>query len=385
MSRDASDLQAGTQLRLIHGLTRPELADAFSRLGEPSYRADQLWQWLYCRAVDNWDAMTNLPSSLRARLAGIFSLQAVVPLKIGAAKESGRETRKILLGLRDGECVEQVLIPAGRPGEDARESESGSPSGARPRLTICISTQAGCRFLCAFCASGQTGLKRNLEAAEIVAQVVLAARLAGERPSHVVFMGVGEPLDNYDEVLRSVRILNDPDGLGIGARRMTISTCGIIPGILRLADEGLQLELSVSLHAATSELRDQLMPVNRRYPLRDLIDACRTYTDRTSRIITFEYTLVRGVNDGLSHADDLVGLLHALKCRVNLLFLSPVEGFDHQPPTRATADIFIDRLRGAGINATLREPRGCALHAACGQLRHSHRRDTAQSPNGAPS
>ena len=292
--------------------------------------------------------MKNLPVGLRRELADHFELSAVKQLKMDG--EAG-QTRKLLVGLRDGECVEEVLIPA------------------RDRRTVCVSSQVGCRFACAFCASGQGGFVRPLEAGEIVGQVLLAWREYGDRPSNIVFMGMGEPFDNYDAVLKSIRILNDPKGIGIGARHITVSTSGVIPGIERLAGEGLQVELSVSLHAPDDALRTKLMPVNRTYPLADLLEACRKYAGATRRIITFEYTLIRGVNDTRAHAVALAKKLKSIPARVNLIPLSPVDGFAGEAPAAGTAELFVDILDQSGINSTVRHSKGSKIDAACGQLR----------------
>jgi len=293
--------------------------------------------------------MGNLPASLRDELAQRFRLDSAVALDV-----QGREgaTRKILVGLQDGERVEEVLLTAGS------------------RNTVCVSSQAGCRFRCAFCASGQAGFLRNLECGEMVGQVLLAAQTWGQRPDNVVFMGIGEPFDNYDAVLSAIRIINHKEGVRIGARRITISTCGLIPGIRRLAGEGLQVKLSVSLHAPTTELRSQLMPINKRYPLAALLEACRDYADATGRIVTFEYALIKGVNDTSSHAETLRNLLKPLPCRVNLIPLSNVAGYSGEPASPQAAHMFISKLDESGINATLRESRGSSLQAACGQLRY---------------
>lgn len=317
-------------------------------LGVPRYRAAQLWSWLYLRRAASWSDMKNVPVQLRARLESLFCLE---PVSVLRTEGSPGDTQKLLLGLRDGERIEEVLIPA------------------RDRQTVCVSSQVGCRFRCAFCASGQSGFRRNLETGEMTAQVLQAAGSFGSRPTHVVFMGIGEPFDNYDAVIKAARILNDAEGLAIGARRITISTCGIIPGIQRLAGEGLQFELSVSLHAPSDKLRSTLMPANRQYPLPALMDACRAYSGKTKRIITFEYALIKGVNDSDSCARDLARLLAPLLSRVNLIPLSPVEEFEGLPSPPETADLFIRTLKAAGINATLRASRGSSLKAACGQLR----------------
>ena len=297
--------------------------------------------------------MTNLPVDLRRRLAEGFSM---APASVRETLGAPGDTRKVLLELRDAECVEEVLIPGGGP-------------RGKTRRTVCISTQVGCRFHCAFCASGQGGFRRNLEAGEIVGQVLIAGNLFGEPPTHVVFMGIGEPLDNVDAVLKAVSIINDPDGLRIGARRITISTCGLVPGMERLAEEGIQVELSVSLHAPDDALRSTLMPANRTYPLALLVEACRAYTGKTGRIVTFEYTLIDGVNDSPGQARDLAALIGGFPCRVNLIPLSAVPEYEGRPPAAETAGRFAEMLEGAGINTTLRMSRGSSIEAACGQLR----------------
>ncbi len=333
---------------LIYSLSPAELEAACTELGQPRFRAAQLWRWLYVRRVTDWDAMRNIPASLRSALAESFLLPASAPLEIQGRED---ETRKLLVGLCDGECVEAVMIPTA------------------DRRTLCLSSQVGCRFHCAFCASGQGGFQRQLEAGEIVQQVMAACTLWGKRPTHVVYMGVGEPFDNYDAVLKSVRTLNNGDGLGIGARRITISTCGVVPGIGRLAEESIQVELSVSLHAPNDAVRTALMPVNKTWPIDTLLAACRTYAERTGRIITFEYTLIRDLNDSEAQAHELARRLAKLPCRVNLIPLSDVPEFGGRPSSPAAADRFIRTLAERHINATLRASKGSRLRAACGQLR----------------
>ena len=337
---------------LIHGLNREELVELFVGLNEPKYRVAQLWAWLYVKKAADWDAMTNLSAALREKLSAQLSLASAVAVRM-EGDPSG--TRKILVGLQDGEQVEEVLIPSG------------------DRKTVCVSSQAGCKFHCAFCASGQAGFRRNLEAGEMVGQVLLAAGAYGDRPTNVVFMGIGEPFDNYDAVLKAVRIINDKDGIGIGARKITISTCGVVPGIERLSEEGIQVELSVSLHAPDDALRSRLMPVNERYPLEQLMTACRTYVEKTGRIITFEYTLVNGLNDSEGQARILARLLTGLPSRVNLIPLSPVDEFEGEASPAERGQAFMDVLQGTGINVTLRMSKGSSLRAACGQLRYAKR------------
>ena len=338
------------------GLTPDDWRRVCAELGAPAFRAAQIWHGLHARLAPDWDAIAVLPAALRRQLAGRYDAAA---LALSEAREAPDGVCKSLLLCRDGEAVESVLIPADG------------------RWTLCISSQAGCAFGCVFCASGAAGLSRNLEAGEIAGQVVLAARWLRERgverPHNVVVMGMGEPLANYDAVLQALRILNAPEGLTIGARHITISTCGVVPGIRRLAEEGVQFELSVSLHAPSDALRDRLMPVNKRWPLAELLAACRDYTARTGRIVTFEYTLVAGVNDRPEHAAELAERLRGDKCRVNLIPLSPVAEFDGRPPEPAVCEAFQCALEASRVNVTLRRSRGGGVDAACGQLR-LHRR-----------
>ncbi|MDD3276287.1 MAG: 23S rRNA (adenine(2503)-C(2))-methyltransferase RlmN [Kiritimatiellales bacterium] len=334
----------------IYGLLLEGLEAFCKEHRQPAFRAKQIWDWLYVKRVSSFDEMKNLPADLRAKLADHFIFQCLEKLE---TKGDPGETQKLLFKLGDNELIETVIIPAPRRGTN----------------TVCLSSQVGCRFGCAFCASGQKGVIRNLTAGEIVGEVMEVANVLGGRPDNVVFMGIGEPFDNYDEVLKAVRILNHPDGLCIGARRITISTCGVVSGIQMLAEEGLQVELSVSLHAPDEEVRASLMPVNETWPLEELMDACRAYTEKTKRIITFEYTLIKDVNDSAAQARQLVKLLKKFNCRVNLIPLSPVEEFDGERPDSETMKTFFQTLENAGINTTLRDSKGSALKAACGQLR----------------
>ena len=350
VSQNGSDPSLQQQdVRLLHSLSRAELDALVNELGQPAYRTGQLWNWLYVQKTDQWPEMLNLPRALREQLGARFTLQPGIAREIQGPPD---DTRKILVELPDKEQVECVLIPS------------------RHGRTACLSSQAGCRFHCAFCASGQAGFRRSLETGEMICQFLLAAREWGLPPTHVVFMGIGEPMDNYDNVLKTVRILNNPDGLNIGARRITISTCGIVPGIERLSEEGLQVELSVSLHAADNALRDKLMPVNKRFPLEPLLAACAAYSEKTGRIVTFEYTLIRNLNDTPDCADSLANLLRSRMALVNLIPLSPVDEFPHQSPLPDVAERFAAILERAGINVTLRQSRGCSLQAGCGQLRY---------------
>ena len=332
----------------LQGLLPEELQSLCKDVGQPAFRGTQLWQWLQANHATRWEQMGNLPRALKEKLA-----ETHTPEPAAIRRESGDPggTRKWLVGLADGDSVETVLIPA------------------RDRHTVCVSTQVGCRMGCVFCASAKCGFARGLSAGEIVAQVQLVAAALGKRPDNVVYMGMGEPFDNYDAVLKSVRILNHPDGLNIGARRITLSTSGVVPGIRRLAGEGLQVELSVSLHAPNPELRRKLMPVENKYPLDELLAECADYTAKTKRHITFEYTLIKGVNDSPRDAEELAARLRRFPCRVNLIPLSPVEEFAGETPPRESLESFLRILEKRGVEGTLRESKGKGVDAACGQLR----------------
>ncbi len=338
-------------LPLIHDLSRAELKQVCVNMGQPAFRAEQIWRWLYVSRATTWDQMQNISALCRQKLAETFTLDSAVPVLCQGAS-GALDTRKLLLALRDGERVEAVIIPA------------------KGRLTVCVSSQVGCKFKCAFCASGQAGFRRQLRPGEMVGQLLAAAGQAGRMATHVVWMGIGEPLDNYDALLQAIRIVNDSAGINIGARRITISSSGLIPGISRLANEGLQVELSISLHAADDALRSRLMPINRIYPLADLMAASQEYVAKTRRLITFEYVLIKDLNDSAEQARALAGLLRPGHGRVNLIPLSPVAEFAGQPSAPAKAAQFIAILQKAGINATLRSSRGAEIQAACGQLRH---------------
>jgi len=328
-----------------------ELTAYMKLLGEASFRASQIFEWIYQKQVQDFDRMTNLSTALQARLKKefTFSNQAVLQKQV-----SFDGTTKVLFELYDGEKVETVLIPTST------------------RATVCISTQAGCKFGCRFCASGIGGLKRNLDCAEILDQIFYMKKIAKEKPlSHIVFMGVGEPLDNYDNLIKAVRTINSSKGINIAARRITISTCGLIPKIDKLAGEGLQIELAVSLHGASNESRNVLMPVNKKYPVKNLIEACRRYNKATKRQITFEYIMIKDVTCTDEVARQLGRLLKGLLCKINLIPYNPVDEFEHEPPSRNKMFAFKSQLARYGIHSTIRTPRGRDVSAACGQLRHS--------------
>lgn len=346
-----NDAQKHTRLISAYSLNRAALRTFIEALGGEKWRANQVYTWLYNGRASCWADMTNLPSALRVQLSQrLRDLDGTASVEETAVERDG--TNKLLLRLHDGEQIETVIIPA------------------HNRNTVCVSSQVGCAFNCAFCASGLHGFVRNLEAGEILVQVVRVAEKLGKRPDNVVFMGIGEPFANYDAVLQAARMLNDPDALGIGARKITFSTCGVVPGIEQLAEEGMQFELSVSLHAPTQALRETIMPVASKWPLDRLMAACRAYTERTNRIITFEYTLIDELNNCPVHAQQLVKLLKGHKCRVNLIPLNPVPEFDGRAPEKADSEAFLRYLERAGINTTLRRSKGRGVDASCGQLRH---------------
>ena len=316
--------------------------------GLRAFRADQILQSLYRDYITDWDQATTLPKDFREALKVEFPITKAETLDVSKSADG---TQKLLIGFEDGNSVETVLIPA------------------TGRFTQCISTQVGCAMGCAFCASGSRGVVRSLTADEIVAEYMAGRRL-GEI-TNIVVMGMGEPFANYDATLRALKLLNAGKGPNLGARHITLSTCGVVPGFAKLAAEGLQFELSVSLHAPNDALRSQLMPVNRRWPLDELLAACRAYTRATGRVITFEYTLVKGLNDSRACAEELVRRLKTLPaCKVNLIPLSPVEHRpDFETPDEATQLAFLDVLMKARIQTMLRRSRGRDVAAACGQLR----------------
>jgi 23S rRNA (adenine2503-C2)-methyltransferase len=331
-------------------MERPEMAEAVAALGEKPFRARQLWKWLYA-GVLNFELMTDLSSAFRSRLmenhvAGGLTL-------VGKQVSSQDETTKFLFSLQDGNLVESVLMRY------------------RYGLSACISTQVGCRMGCAFCASSPLGLVRNLTIGEMTGQVLLMMQAGGERIGHVVLMGIGEPFDNYGNVMSLLHRLNREDTLAISHRKLTVSTCGMVPAILRFAGEGIPVNLSVSLHAPTQELREQVMPIAKKWPLPELLDACWKYVDITGRRITFEYALVRGWNDSPAQARMLAALCRNRLCHVNLIPVNPVPGTSFKQGTMAGIHSFAHILEENGIAATIRRELGSDIEAACGQLRRT--------------
>ncbi len=314
------------------------------------YRADQIFSWLHRHAVEDFSQMTNVPAPVLARLAQSFG--SPWPLNLVLSQRSTDGTEKYLFALSDQTSIETVLLPE------------------QDRQTLCISTQVGCAMNCSFCATGRSGYMRNLSAAEIVAQVLwVESRLNqnGQGLTNIVYMGMGEPLANYDAVLRSARLLNHPEGLNLGYRRLTISTCGLVPQIRALAEENVQVNLAISLHAVTDQERSLVMPVNKRFPLRELFEACDYYTNKTGRRISYEYALIGGFNDTEQQAQSLRDLLKGRLGHVNLIPINPVG--DQQRPSAASITRFSQILERGGVPVSVRKERGTDIEAACGQLR----------------
>ncbi len=334
----------------LRGLLLPELEALAERFGEPRYRGRQIAHWLYARGADTVEAMTDLPQAFRARLLEEATIE---PLALRRRQDApdGAAT-KFLVECRDGQTIECVLMRF----DDGRRS-------------ACLSTQVGCAMGCAFCATGLSGFARNLSAGEIISQALLIRAQADARLGNVVFMGMGEPLANYEATVRAVRLIAAPYGLGIGIRHVTVSTVGLVPQIRRLAKERLAITLAVSLHAPTDALRERLVPVNQRYPLPDLLAACREYAAETGRRVTFEYVLIAGINDRPADARLLGRLLRDLRCHVNLIPLNPVPGIPFERPPVERVHAFAALVRAAGVPVTVRIERGVDIQAACGQLR----------------
>ncbi len=330
----------------IRSLTKEEITAALREMGEPAFRGGQVFTWLH-RGVSSFDEMTNLSKQLRERLAARFALETPQVARKQVSQQDG--TIKYLWELSDGNCIESVLM----------QYHHGN--------TICISSQVGCRMGCAFCASTIAGKVRDLTPGEMLDQVIFSQKDSGLPISNIVLMGIGEPMDNLDNVLRFLELVNHPDGLNIGMRHISLSTCGVIPGIDRLADLGLQLTLSVSLHAPDSETRSRIMPVNRAYDVEKLFEACHRYFQKTGRRISFEYAMIDGVNDHDWQADLIARKLHGMPGHVNLIPLNDVVESPLKPSRRVTA--FQRRLESHGITATVRRSLGGDIDASCGQLR----------------
>jgi 23S rRNA (adenine2503-C2)-methyltransferase len=348
----------------IHSLLLDDLVAWLKERKQPAYRAKQVTDWLYKKRVSSWEQMTDLPQALRDQLAAEFELQSPEVVRILGSKDT---TQKFLFRLRDGNLVESVLIPA----SPALYGETSD------RRTICVSSQVGCAYGCKFCASGLEGWTRNLDAGEIVQQLVAVEEKSGERIDNVVFMGMGEPLANLKNLKRAIQIINQPWGLEIGARHITVSTSGLAPQIRELAEDPTQFRLALSLHGATDEVRSQIMPVNRKYPLNVLLEACDYYVSKKRRML-FEYILIDNVNDSEEQAHELAKIARRLSAKINLIPYNTVEGLDWSRPPRTRQERFQSILREHGVVSTLRREKGHDIAAACGQLRlQTKRREEA--------
>ena len=335
----------------LKSLTQQELADILKELGQPGFRAKQVYTWLH-KGVRSYDEMTNLPKNLRDVLAEKYPINAP---KVVRKQESQRDgTIKYLWELSDGNCVETVLM----------RYHYGN--------TVCISTEVGCRMGCAFCASTIGGLVRRLEPAEMLDEVLFTQVDSGLSISHIVLMGIGEPLDNFDNVMRFLELVNSPDGMNISMRHISLSTCGLVPKIDELAKRKLQISLAISLHGPNNEIRNQIMPVNKAYPIDELLDACRRYYAATSRRIHFEYAMIDGVNDSEENAKELLRRLKGLPAHINMIPLNHVEESPLKPSSKAAIARFQKILEDGGVTATIRRTLGGDIDASCGQLRRKH-------------
>lgn len=358
---------------LIYDLNIDQLTDLLKEWNEPAYRMKQIWQGLYQHLYISPDQFSNLPKSLREKMAEQLSFS---PFTVKTWLDSSDGfTRKTLFELPDKNLIEAVLMrygdPADNPQIKAAAPNSENLRGAKNRRTLCISTQAGCAMGCVFCATGQMGFKRHLSSGEIVAQVMYYARMlkdVNESVTNIVLMGMGEPFHNYDNTMAAIDRLNDPEGFNFGARRFTISTVGLVPQIRRFADEKRQVNLAISLHAADDEARLAIMPVNKRYKIEEVIEACKYYVEQTGRRVTFEWALINGVNDTPEVAKKLAARLKGLLCHVNAIPLNPTAGYEGRATDRQRAVLFKETLEQAGIPCTIRMRRGIDIQAGCGQL-----------------
>ena len=342
----------------ISSYTLPQLGEVLAGLGQPGFRAKQVYRWLHQKQATDFSAMTDQPKALLAVLEEHFYIAAPT---VRRRQQSRDGTVKYLLELADGNCIEAVAM---------RYSYGN---------TLCVSTQVGCRMGCRFCASTQAGRVRDLEAGEIAAEVYTAQRDIGERISHIVLMGIGEPLDNFEQVLRFLTIISSPEGANVGMRNISLSTCGLVPMIDRLAQEKLQLTLSISLHAPNDVMRRSMMPVNDAYPVAQLIAACRRYQQATGRRISFEYSMVRGVNDSDETARELARLIRGMGAHVNLIPINPVDGSPYSATDAQNVRRFQAMLEKLGVNATVRRRLGSDISAACGQLRREEMGHTKEA------
>ena len=338
----------------LKSMTMPQIGAVLKELGQPAFRAKQVFTWLH-KGVRSYDEMSNLPQNLRAELAARYPICAPEVVRKQESQKDG--TIKYLWRLADGNCVETVLM----------RYHYGN--------TVCISSEVGCRMGCAFCASTLGGLVRKLEPYEMLDQVLFTQIDSGLPISHIVLMGIGEPLDNFENVMRFLELVNSPDGMNISMRHISLSTCGLVPKIDELAKQKLQITLSVSLHAPNDQVRDTIMPVNKAYPTEELLEACRRYYRETSRRISFEYAMIDGINDSVEHAKELIRRLKGLPAHFNLIPLNHVEESPLKPSSRNAVARFQKTLEDAGIPATVRRTLGGDIDASCGQLRRKYNKE----------
>ena len=336
----------------IKSLNLEQLTEELLSIGEKKFRAKQIYSWIHEKLVDSFDEMTNLSKDLREKLKETYTLHSMEVAAVQTSKIDG--TQKYLFKLWDGHVIESVLM----------KYHHGN--------SVCISSQVGCLMGCRFCASTIGGKVRNLETSEMLGQIYKIQKLSGERVHNVVVMGTGEPLDNYENLVQFIRMLTDENGLNISQRNLTVSTCGIVPNIRRLAKEQFQITLALSLHATTQEKRKQLMPIANKYELCEVLDACREYYEATKRRITFEYSLVGGVNDTKQDAAELIALIGKFPCHVNLIPVNPIKERDFVQPDQKECQAFRNKLEKNGINVTIRREMGRDIDGACGQLRKSY-------------
>ena len=360
----------------LFGETLESLKENVVAAGFPAFRAKQVMEWLYKKRVDQWDAMSNLPKQFRAWLDESYILY---PTNSLLDKRSSDVTQKFLLELEDKSLIETVLIRAPQTGVGQETS----------RNTVCVSIQVGCAYGCKFCASGLAGFKRNLMAAEVVSQLMHICKMEDAHTKrakeeiasfdNIVFMGMGEPLANYDTLVQTIKILNADWGLNFGARRITVSTSGLAPKIMQLAQEGVAVRLAISLHGATNEVRNQIMPVNKKYPLEELIPAAKAFKEKHGRMLTLEFIMIEDVNDSLDQAKELTKIARELHAHVNCIPYNKVEGLEWKRPSVRRQDAFVDVLRKGGVSVTIRREKGHDINAACGQLRLKTEKSMAEA------
>ena len=336
----------------IKSLTFSEMKKEMESIEEKAFRAKQIYEWLHVKLADSFDEMTNLSKALREKLEATYEIPTVKMLERQVSKMDG--TNKFLFQLQDGHVVESVLM----------KYKHGN--------SVCISSQVGCRMGCRFCASTIGGLERKLRTSEMLGQIYQIQKISGERVSNIVVMGTGEPMDNYDNFVKFVRMLSDEHGLNISQRNITVSTCGIVPNMKKLAEEQFQITLALSLHGSNQEKRKTLMPIANKYELSEVLDACDYYFEKTGRRITFEYSLVHGVNDTEEDANELIAILKHRNCHLNLIPVNPIKERNFEKPSKKSAENFKNKLEKSGINVTIRREMGSDIDGACGQLRRRY-------------